>query len=140
MRKKKRDEASSKIFLLQFATSQWRYNKQKKEWARSVYPCAVSLTDILCVFVQCRAHFGRRADRQSIYVEEGEEERREDFAIFFVGISRVVAVVVFAAANAIPPRSPCVRAVVCPLDALGQLPPLPPPQSAETPTVCFNLQ
>merc|ERR1719323_2741248 len=99
----------------------------KREWARSVYPCAVSLTDILCVFVQCRAHFGRRADRQSIYVEEGEEEeRREDFAIFFVGISRV-AVVAAAAANAIPPRSPCscVRAVVCPLDALGQLPPSP---------------
>ena len=32
----------------------------KSEWARSVYPCAVSLTDILCVFVQCRAHFVRR--------------------------------------------------------------------------------
>ena len=50
---------------------------------------------------------GRRADRQSIYVEEGEEEeRREDFAIFFVGISRVDVAVVVAAANAIPPRSP----------------------------------
>lgn len=68
---------------------------------------------------------GEEDDRQSIYVEEGEEEeRREDFAIFFVGIGRVAVV---AAANAIPPRSPCscVRAVVCPLDALGQLPPSP---------------
>merc|ERR1712038_1505682 len=59
------------------------------------------LTDILCVFVQCRAHFHSRGVRQSIYVEEEEKEKEEeDFAIFFVELSRLASK---AASCGVPP-------------------------------------